>query len=196
MHPLLVGAFPVLFLFAQNVTEQFTLGPLWGPLGLVVGAAALVLIVALGLARALGASLERAAMTASLLIGLALTYGHAWNLVGESLRLHRYLLTVWALIAAVGFVLIWRAPNAAVRRATVGLTVVVAALIVVNVVPIAGLALRSAAVAAPEENHGAGTAEPAAAEARDVWYIVPDRYAGADGLRENGSGCGHRYRPP
>jgi hypothetical protein len=184
VHPLLVGAFPVLFLFAQNVSEQFTLGPLWLPLVLVVGAAALVLLVALGLARALGASLERATMTASLLIALMLTYGHAWNLVGESVRLHRYLLAAWALIAVVGLVLAWRAPTAAVRRATVGLTLALAALIVVNLVPIAGLALRSVAVASPSEDPSGATAEPAAGSARDVWYIVPDRYGGADGLRE------------
>jgi hypothetical protein len=184
VHPLLVAAFPVIFLFAQNVTEQFTLGPLWEPLLLVIGGATVVLLVALGLARAIGASLDRAALVASVLIGLLLTYGHAWNLVGESLRLHRYLLAVWAGIAAVGLVLVWRLPPSAVRRATMGLTVALAALIVVNLVPIGGLAARSIASTKPAEDGVAPSGEAAAGDARDVWYIVPDRYAGAVGLRE------------
>lgn len=184
MHPLLVGAFPVLFLFAQNVTEQFSLSPLWVPLLLVIGGAAFVLLVALGLARVLGAGAERAALAASLLIGLVMTYGHAWNLGGERLGLHWYLLAAWALISAVGLVLIWRMPSAAVRRATVGLTVAVAALIVVNLVPIAGLAMRGATATTPAEGGADPSGGPATEDARDVWYIVPDRYGGADGLRE------------
>lgn len=184
MHPLLVAAFPVLFLFAQNITEQFSLTPLWLPLLVAIGCGAVGLVVALGLARAVGASVERAALVASLLIGLAMTYGHAWNLVGEGLRLHRYLLAVWALIAVLGLVLIGRMPPAAVRRATVGLTVAVVALIVVNLVPIVGLAIRSGSVAAPAEDGEGPSPERAAADARDVWYIVPDRYAGSDGLQE------------
>ncbi len=184
MHPLLVGAFPVLFLFAQNITEQFSLNPLWEPLALAVGGAAFVLLVALGIGWAIGGGVERAALAASLLILLAMTYGHAWNLVGESLRMHRYLLAIWTLIAVVGLVLIWRLPAGAVRRATIGLTVAVAALIVVNVVPIAGLAMRSVAAATPANVDAGPSGEPAAGEGRDVWYIVPDRYGGADGLQE------------
>ena len=184
MHPLLVAAFPVVFLFAQNVTEQFSLSPLWVPLLLAVGGAAVLLLVTLALARAVGASPARAALGLSLLIGLAMTYGHAWNLVGQSLGLHRYLLTAWALIATAGLVLIWRLPPSAVRRATLGLTIAVGALIVVNLVPIAGLAIRSVSVAAPPQGGGGPSAEPGDGSMRDVWYIVPDRYAGAEGLRQ------------
>ena len=181
---MLVAAFPVLFLFAQNITQQFSLSDLWVPLLLAIGGAALLLLVALGLARAVGASAARAALAVSLLIGLAMTYGHVWNLVGESLRLHRYLLAVWALIAALGLVMIWRLAPASVRRVTVGLTVAIGALIVVNLVPIAGLAIRSVSVAAPAQEGDGPSAEPADGDARDIWYIVPDRYAGSDGLQE------------
>lgn len=184
MHPLLVAAFPVLFLFAQNINQQFALSPLWVPLLVVIAGGACILLVALGVARAVGASSGRAALAASLIIGLAMTYGHAWNLVGESLRLHRYLLAVWILIGALGVVLVWRVRLGAVRRATVGLTVAVAALIVVNLIPIAGLAIRSAQVTTPAQEGGGPSPEPATGDARDVWYIVPDRYGGPDGLRE------------
>ena len=183
-HPLLVGAFPVLFLFAQNIGEQFSLGPLWEPLALAIGAAAFILLLALAVAWAVGGGPEKAAMAASLLIGLALTYGHAWNLVGETLRLHRYLLLPWAGLALIGLVLIWRMRPTTVRRGTVGVAVAVAVLTVVNLVPIAGLAMRDRAVeAAPGVSPGP-SGGPTAADGRDIWYIVPDRYAGADGLRE------------
>ncbi len=181
---MLVAAFPVLFLFAQNITQQFSLSDLWVPLLLAIGGAALLLLVALGLARAVGASAARAALAVSLLIGLAMTYGHVWNLVGDSLRLHRYLLAVWALIAALGLVMIWRLAPASVRRVTVGLTVAIGALIVVNLIPIAGLAIRSVSVAAPAQEADGPSADPADGDARDIWYIVPDRYAGSDGLQE------------
>ena len=183
MHPLLVAAFPVIFLFAQNTNDQPSLSPLWAPLLVAVGGAALVSLVVLGMSRAVGASLQRAALALSLVIGLVMTYGHAWNLVGDGLRLHRYLLAGWALLAVLGLVLIWRSSPAAVRRATVGVTVAVGALIVVNLVPIGGLAIRSVSVGTPEAGDGAPT-EAADGGMRDVWYIVPDRYAGADGLRQ------------
>jgi hypothetical protein len=183
VHPLLVAAFPVIFLFAQNTNDQPSLSPLWGPLLLAVGGAALLSLVVLGLSRAVGASLQRAVLALSLVIGLAMTYGHAWNLVGEGLRLHRYLLAGWALLAVLGLVLIWRSSPAAVRRATVGVTVAVGALIVVNLVPIGGLAIRSVSVGTPEAGDGP-PAEAADGGMRDIWYIVPDRYAGADGLRQ------------
>jgi len=45
IHPLLAAAYPVVFLFATNAEEQVTLGPLWMPLILSVGAAAAVLVI-------------------------------------------------------------------------------------------------------------------------------------------------------
>ena len=183
MHPILIGAFPVVFLFAQNINEQFSLSPLWEPLALAIGGAALLLLIAIGIGLAVG-NVERAAMTASLLILLAMTYGHAWNLAGETLHMHRYLLVPWALIAIVGTVIIWRMPAGAVRRATMVLTVLAAALIVVNAVPIAGLAIRTASVVGPANANAEPSAEPTAGEGRDVWSIVPDRYGGAEGLAE------------
>jgi hypothetical protein len=181
VHPLLIGAFPVVFLFAQNINEQFSLSPLWQPLALAIGGAALVLLIAIGIGLAVG-SIERAALAASLLILLAMTYGHAWNLVGDSLRMHRYLLVPWALLAIIGIVIIWRIPAGAVRRATMIVTIFAAALIVVNAVPIAELAVRSASVVGPANANAEPSGEPTAGEGRDVWYIVPDRYGGANGL--------------
>jgi hypothetical protein len=152
-------------------------------LALAVGGAALLLLIATGIGWAVG-SIERAAIVASLLILLAMTYGHAWNLVGETLHMHRYLLAPWALIAILGTVIIWRIPAVAVRRATKALTIAAAALVAVNSVPVAGLAIRTSVVIAPANANAQSSDEPAAGDGRDVWYIVPDRYAGADVLAE------------
>ena len=50
LHPLLAAAYPVLFLFAQNVAEQVTLQPLWIPLVASLGAGAAALLLGRALA--------------------------------------------------------------------------------------------------------------------------------------------------
>ena len=49
LHPFLVAAYPIVFLFAANADEQVTLDPLWTPLALALGAATAVILVALAL---------------------------------------------------------------------------------------------------------------------------------------------------
>ena len=44
-HAVLLGAYPVLFLFAQNLADQVTLQPLWGPLFVCMAAAAGLLLL-------------------------------------------------------------------------------------------------------------------------------------------------------
>ena len=39
VHPLLVAAYPVVFLFATNAADQVTLDPMWAPLAMAVGGA-------------------------------------------------------------------------------------------------------------------------------------------------------------
>ena len=193
-HPLLVGAFPVAYLFAANVDELTGLQPLWQPLGLVLAVSAAVLLLALLVSRVVGVAAERTALMASWLVGLAMTYGHAWNLAGETLRLHGYLLATWAVLAVVGIALILRSPPGAIRRATIALTAGAAALVVFNAVPIAGLGVRAATAADVEIAPNATSSQEAhsAGGGRDVWYIVLDRYGGFDGLRDT---FGHDNTP-
>jgi hypothetical protein len=185
VHPMLVGAFPVAYLFGANVDELIGLQPLWQPLGLVLAGSAAVLLLALVAGRIVGIGVERAALAASLLIGLAMTYGHAWNLAGEMLRLHGYLLAAWAVLAVAGIALILRGRAGAVRRATMAVSVGAAALLLVNVAPIVALAVRSGAAEAEVLTDPASAGAPVqAGTGRDVWYVVLDRYGGADGLRD------------
>ena len=181
LHPLLVAAFPVLFLFAQNLREQLSLEPLWLPLAAVIGAGAATLVSTVAVGRLLGASPARSALVASLVIFLALTYGHAWTAFGELIRLHRYLLAGWAVLLIAGTVVIARLPGSAVQGVTRAVTVAAGILVVINVVPLGELAVRAFSgdrgdVAEGPEEAGEATA------GRDVWYLVFDRYAGSPAL--------------
>ena len=45
LHPFLIAAFPVLFLFSQSINEQLSLDPLWAPLGIVLLGTLVLLVV-------------------------------------------------------------------------------------------------------------------------------------------------------
>ena len=75
IHPFLVAAYPIVFLFAANADEQVTLDPLWTPLALALGATAVILVA---LALLLHDWLRAALLTTVALIGF-FGYGHAWN---------------------------------------------------------------------------------------------------------------------
>jgi hypothetical protein len=180
---MLVAAFPVVYLFAANIREQLGLEPLWMPLAIVTGMAAGTLLLAVVIGRLLGVAPARSALVASLLLLLALTYGHAWNLVGELAGLHRVLLIAWAVVAVVGIVVIGLLRPGAIARLTTAANVFAGVLIVVNLVPIVDLAMRTSSIGEPTtEPSQAG--QPATGARRDVWYLVFDRYAGSPALRE------------
>jgi len=184
LHPLLVAAFPVVFLFAANIREQLSLQPLWLPLGIVLGAAAATLSVAVGVGRVVGAGPGRAALAASLLILLSLTYGHAWNLVGEPAGMHSVLLVAWGALAIGGLVAIARLGSPGVRRLTTAVNVAAGILVAVNVVPIGELAVRTVSGEGPTTAGRGERGEAPPGATRDVWYLVFDRYAGSPALDE------------
>jgi hypothetical protein len=184
LHPFLLAAFPVLFLFAANIREQITLEPLIWPLAFAIAGAGVLLLAVAGIARARRQRLSRAGLVASVLVILFFSYGHVWQVMEETLRLHRYLLGAWVAIGLIGITLVWRARLENVQRVTLGVNVASIILVGLNLLPIAQFGLTS------------GTAEPARADPaatasgapdrpqRDVWYIVFDRYAGSDALSQ------------
>jgi hypothetical protein len=183
LHPLLIAAFPVVFLFAANVREQLSLEPLWIPLGIVIGAAAATLLVTVAIGLLLRAWPARSSLVASLLILLAMTYGHAWNLVGGLVGLHRVLLVAWGVVAVIGIVIVARLRPGAVARITTAANIVAGLLVLINLVPIGDLALRTASFGqdAPRASQAGGSVDGAK---RDVWYLVFDRYAGSPALAD------------
>jgi len=178
LHPLLLSAFPIIFLFASNIGEQVSLAPIGPPLAIALLVAAGAVVAVAIVARTTGASAARMALLISLLIVLFFSYGHVWSLVAPMLELHRFLLSAWLL---GGWAIVVAGPRQ-VATATAFLNVIGAILLVVNLLPVIRFGLASGQPVGQDLPSAVPTAGAAVAEDRDVWYLVFDRYAGEDGL--------------
>ncbi|HJR19481.1 MAG TPA: sulfatase-like hydrolase/transferase [Actinomycetota bacterium] len=183
LHPFFVGAFPVLFLYAQNVNEVAT-GEVWVPLAAAVGlAAALLLIARLTLRDWL-----RAALITSFLLLLFFSYGHVaevlrgTRIAGVLIGRDRYLVLGWAMLGLLGVILAVRARKR-VADLTRILNVTTAALLAVSLVTI-GQGKWGSSVAPIELGGDVTPAATPGRTQRDVYFIVLDRYAGERTLRE------------
>jgi hypothetical protein len=175
--PLLVGAYPVAFLFAYNIADQVTLEPLWAPLAVAVGGMAAAFVVATLAFR----DPVRAALLVSLVGALFFGYGHALNAVGSWLPSPWFLVGAWAAIAIVGAVLILRGRRW-LRPALSGLSVLAAVAVAFNAWSIGSYALTGGGLV-----HAARASEDSLRltpeeEPRDIYYIILDRYAGLETL--------------
>lgn len=176
--PLLIGAYPVLFLFAHNIDDQVTLEPLWGPLA--------VAIAGMGLAYLAASLVLRDTVRGALLAGLGgalfFGYGHALNGAKDWLPSQWLLIGAWIALAIVGTILVLRGTrwSVPVNR---GLTVLAAVAVGLN-----AWAIGSYAVTGGGLVHAASTAQDGDLrltpedDARDVYYIILDRYAGLETL--------------
>jgi Sulfatase len=176
--PLLIGAYPVLFLFAYNIDEQVTLGPLWGPLGIALGGMALAYLVAALLLRDAG----RAALLAGLGGALFFGYGHALNAAQDWLPNQWLLIAAWIVLATAGSVLILRGRRW-IGPVSRGLTVLAALAVAFNAWQIGSYAATGGGlVHAVRATQNGDLRLAPAAQPRDVYYIILDRYAGLDAL--------------
>ena len=178
LHPIGVAAFPVVFLFAENVVQQISLQPLWGPLALsVLGGFATFLVCSMLLR-----DWPRGALLASLLLAGFFSFGHAWNLLSDVLPRLRYLVAAYGLVVLAGALLIWRGGRW-VRPLTTFLNAAVILLIAFNAFRIGEFALGAGSTIAggPEPTPAVEVDE--SAPRRDIYYIVLDRYANAETLR-------------
>ncbi len=173
MHPLLLAAYPVLFLYGQNLGE---LDPsdLVGPLVAIVLAALVATIVGAYLVR----DGRRAALVVSVLAAALLLYGHLAGLLGP-LGVRAVVLQVgWIGLIGLTVVFAARAGSARLALVTRGLNLVTALLVIITMVSIVPAEFargsRSAASATPI----GGTA----GTGRDIWYLVFDRYGSARSL--------------
>jgi hypothetical protein len=180
IHPILVAAYPSLYLFAQNAADQVTIDPLWSPLLISVGGMAVALAILWGLLR----DPVRAGLLATLGGALFFTYGHAWTAAAELLSSQLWLLACWVLLAGIGLGLIVVARRWA-EAVTRGLNAVAAVAVVMNLVLIGGHLMSGVAVGSvttPLRDAAIGSAAPATRP--DIYYIVPDRYASKEALAE------------
>ena len=172
LHPFLAAAFPVVFLYAQNVHEAISPFEILLPLGLSLGVTVLVM---LGF-RALTRSWATAALVATLLTGLFFTYGMAWQYLGPMLLGQWTLIAAWVLAVVVGISLIWRfdawagrltTPLNAIGLVVVGYNLAIIGAFVLDVRPtvaVSGPGLTMSPAPSPGER------------LPDVYWVILDRY--------------------
>lgn len=177
LHPILLAAFPVLFLFAENGEQEVTLQPLWMPLlvSMAGGLAALLILAAVF------RSWQRGAVLASALVILFFSFGHAWNLVGGLFGQRWVMALLWAALALAAAVVVWRFKGIAVPagRFLTAAAVLLVAFNAFRVVNYASVSAAAAAAVAPPEN----VQLHAPANRPDVYYIILDRYASVGTLQ-------------
>lgn len=173
-HPLLVAAYPVLFLWSQNVG---VVGPadVAVPLVFVVAVAGLALVV---ISRVLG-DRRRAALILSPAILGCLLYGHVADLlkpIGVPVRLQQVGWLALLLLAVVGAVRLG-APR--LRRIDLGLVRMAGLLVAITAVTIAPSVIGDVATSGARLRPPDGADPPATttrADRRDVYWLVFDRY--------------------
>ncbi len=180
IHPLLAAAYPAVFLFATNAAEQISLQPLWLPLLLSIGSAALLMAVLWLVLR----DARRAALMTTVVVVGFFAYGHAMDAASPFIGSGRRFQLAWLLLVGIGLVLAWRAGRYLVP-ATRALNLLTIIALVLNVSPVVGVATASSAENELDGELTGLELEPTdPSDLPDVYYIVPDRYAGLTALRE------------
>ena len=169
-HPILVAAFPVLLLWSQN-TGEVTRADALPVLGVVVGAAALLWLLAAAAYRDLG----RAALLTSVLAILLLSYGRVWGTTAPVLGV-----AVWTVVAALTAWGIARLGGEAVRNTTAIVNVTALALVLVPALPVVASEAQRGAGLQPADDPDVVAEGPG----RDIYYIILDRYPREDSARE------------
>jgi hypothetical protein len=172
LYPVLAAAYPVIYLYAQNVQEAIDPAEIFIPLGICIGATLLVMVIGGALTRAWSA----AAMASTLLLVLFFTYGMAWDWLGTFLIGQWVLLAAWLLLAIIGISFIWRFHEVA-GRATLPLNVIAGLALLFNLVTIGAFVFN---VRPTSANTGSGVTASGQAEEpthqRDVYWIILEEY--------------------
>ena len=180
IHPLLVAAYPVVYLFATNAAEQVTLAPLWGPLAAAVGGALVVLAVAFAVVR----DWHRAALLTTVLVIGFFGYGHAWNAAAGILDSQWPLIGAWLLLVAIGLLAAWRL-GARAAVATRALNLVAAIALLLNAWSLVGTMVAFGAMSsAPPDLSQLELRPDDPQHLPDIYHVILDRYAGSTTLEE------------
>jgi hypothetical protein len=179
LHPLLLSAYAVLFLYAENVqlTRPSEAG---APLAWAIAAAAAIL----GAAWLVVRDAPRAALIASAVVVAFFGYGHLAGLVGvdPATDMAPALVLFVAWVAIVGGVTALLLRAEALPRLTSGLNVIGIVLVVFAGATIVPNLAHQPARAVGAEFTPTGLNPPRATE-RDIYWIVPDRYGSESSLR-------------
>ena len=181
-HPVLFAAFPILFLYAYNVSET-SISEVWLPLTISV-TAALVLWIVLSLI--LG-SRSKAGFATVIFLLVFFSYGYVYDLLklGMFAPKHAYLFSGMLFVWGYCVYLIGRAKRD-FRVATKFLNIVATAIIAMNVFNIGAYQLNSARMndAMPEESLNQTVSSPVEPdELPDIYFFVLDEYAHPDVMK-------------
>jgi hypothetical protein len=179
IHPLLLAAYAVLFLYASNLSEA--------DLGQVLPVLVLVLVI-VGALLIAGALVLRDALRAAVLLSAAVAvffgYRHVAILTDGLPIEGRPVQLVWLALGLGALLLAWSGGRP-LRIATRALNALGVALVIVALVTILPYELgqvgraSSGPAALPSADRVEG------AERRDIWFLVFDRYGSAESLRLN-----------
>lgn len=173
LHPLLLPAYAVLFLYAGNV-QLVDLRQVTEPLAWAIAGGAVLLALSSLLLR----DVQRGALVASALaIGFYFA-GHLAGLLGEDVPA-TVQLGGWALFVGAAFVVGWRA-RPRLPEINGGLTVLAAVLIALSLVTIVPYNLHPPVVARADAPPSGLVAQRATQ--RDIYYFVFDRYGSNQAL--------------
>ena len=183
-YPLLFAAFPVLFLYADNISET-SASQMWLPLVISI-AAALVLWAVLSLI--LG-SLSKAGLATAIFLAFFFAYGRLYdglNYLGVFVPKHAHLLPAMLFIWGYCVYFISRTKRD-FRVTTRRLNVVAVALIAINLFNIASYQIKLAGTSAgtPEESPTQAPVNPGeTSNLPDIYFIILDEYAHPDTMLE------------
>jgi len=182
-HPILFGLYPVLKFLDHNVKEVELIVSVRMLIGVLLGVSVLFLFF-----RVLLRDWERSAVMVSIMTLLFFSYGHVYsalkhvNVLGEIVGRHRYLIIVYLILLAVGW--LWAIRKGRKTDITVGMNVIGFALLIVPMFHVVSYELIfrrvPSSVAPPvlEQPQKDPSFYP------DVYYIIPDAYTRQDTLLE------------
>jgi hypothetical protein len=179
LHPFLLAAYPILFLYAENLDEVLPVD-IGEPLAWAIGAAAVLLAVLSLLLR----SALRAALITSALLAAWFSFGHVATAFEDAGLRQDVQLIVWALLVGAAIVVALTAGRVLGRitEAANLVAMVLVALTLVAIIPYEfGRAARGAqSERPPDPTLPAATRHPD----RDIFYLVFDRYGSNWSVRE------------
>jgi hypothetical protein len=183
-YPLLFAAFPILFLYAHNISET-SASQMWLPLGVSV-AVALVLWAILSI---ILRSLVKAGLATAVFLVFFFSYGRLYDglsYLGVFVK-HAYLLPVMLFIWGYCVYFISRAKRD-FRITTKFLNITAVVLIAINLFNIVSYQIKVASLSVEASVEPTGhTAAASAAELStlpDIYFIILDEYANPDTMKE------------
>ncbi len=189
VHPFLLAAYPILFLYAQNI-DLTAPGDIVAPLAIALCSTLLLYLALYAVVRSAG----KAGLLVSAIVLLFFSYGHVVDGLealgldaGDSmLQPSLFLVPIWALLLAVAGFFIFKA-RGELRTPTSLLNAMAAVLILLSLGGIASYHLGRVSWAGSAGQESAATTSDAAGPSEgqpDIYYIILDAYTSEEVLQE------------